>query len=91
MNASVADDPANDCIIGGHTVWYKVKNRAYTQMERRGELFHPGPGTPQSVSVCKLLCELHPIILHISDSPAVHPAHVPLWIQREPTEMFASA
>jgi ATP-dependent DNA ligase len=23
------------------TVWYKVKNRAYTQMEGRGELFHP--------------------------------------------------
>lgn len=24
-----------------NTVWYKVKNRAYTQMEGRGELFHP--------------------------------------------------
>ena len=24
------------------TVWYKIKNRAYTQMEGRGELFH-GP------------------------------------------------
>jgi bifunctional non-homologous end joining protein LigD len=23
------------------TVWYKVKNRAYTQMEGRGDLFHP--------------------------------------------------
>jgi bifunctional non-homologous end joining protein LigD len=23
------------------TVWYKVKNRAYTQIEGRGELFHP--------------------------------------------------
>jgi ATP-dependent DNA ligase len=23
------------------TVWLKVKNRAYTQMEGRGELFHP--------------------------------------------------
>lgn len=23
------------------TVWCKVKNRAYTQMEGRGELFHP--------------------------------------------------
>jgi ATP-dependent DNA ligase len=23
------------------TVWYKVKNRAYTQMEGRGGLFHP--------------------------------------------------
>jgi hypothetical protein len=23
------------------TTWYKVKNRAYTQMEGRGELFHP--------------------------------------------------
>jgi ATP-dependent DNA ligase len=23
------------------TVWYKIKNRAYTQMEGRGELFHP--------------------------------------------------
>ena len=23
------------------TVWYKVKNRAYTQMQGRGELFHP--------------------------------------------------
>jgi hypothetical protein len=23
------------------TVWYKMKNRAYTQMEGRGELFHP--------------------------------------------------
>jgi hypothetical protein len=23
MNASFADDPANDCIIGGHTVWYQ--------------------------------------------------------------------
>lgn len=22
-------------------VWYKIKNRAYTQMEGRGELFHP--------------------------------------------------
>ena len=26
------------------TVWYKIKNRAYTQMEGRGELFHPKPG-----------------------------------------------
>jgi bifunctional non-homologous end joining protein LigD len=25
------------------TTWYKVKNRAYTQMEGRGELFHPKP------------------------------------------------
>jgi bifunctional non-homologous end joining protein LigD len=25
------------------TVWYKIKNRAYTQMEGRGELFHPKP------------------------------------------------
>jgi ATP-dependent DNA ligase len=25
----------------GTTTWYKVKNRAYTQMEGRGELFHP--------------------------------------------------
>jgi bifunctional non-homologous end joining protein LigD len=25
---------------GPETVWYKVKNRAYTQMEGRGELFH---------------------------------------------------
>ena len=25
------------------TVWFKVKNRAYTQLEGRGELFHP-PG-----------------------------------------------
>lgn len=24
------------------TVWYKIKNRAYTQMEGREELFHPG-------------------------------------------------
>jgi ATP-dependent DNA ligase len=23
------------------TAWYKIKNRAYTQMEGRGELFHP--------------------------------------------------
>jgi ATP-dependent DNA ligase len=23
------------------TIWYKVKNRAYTQMEGRGELFQP--------------------------------------------------
>jgi ATP-dependent DNA ligase len=23
------------------TVWYKVRNRAYTQMEGRGELFRP--------------------------------------------------
>jgi hypothetical protein len=23
------------------TVWYKVKNRAYTQMAGRGDLFHP--------------------------------------------------
>ncbi len=23
------------------TTWYKIKNRAYTQMEGRGELFHP--------------------------------------------------
>jgi ATP-dependent DNA ligase len=23
------------------TVWFKVKNRAYTQMEGRGDLFHP--------------------------------------------------
>ncbi len=23
------------------TVWYKVKNRAYTQMEGRGDLFYP--------------------------------------------------
>jgi bifunctional non-homologous end joining protein LigD len=26
------------------TVWYKIKNRAYTQMEGRGELFHPTHG-----------------------------------------------
>jgi bifunctional non-homologous end joining protein LigD len=26
---------------GAGTVWYKVKNQAYTQMEGRGELFHP--------------------------------------------------
>ena len=26
---------------GAGTVWYKVRNRAYTQMEGRGELFHP--------------------------------------------------
>ena len=26
---------------GPATVWYKVKNRAYTQMDGRGELFHP--------------------------------------------------
>ena len=25
------------------TVWLKVENRAYTQMEGRGELFHPKP------------------------------------------------
>jgi bifunctional non-homologous end joining protein LigD len=25
------------------TTWLKVKNRAYTQMEGRGELFHPNP------------------------------------------------
>ena len=25
------------------TVWYKIKNRAYTQLEGRGELFHPKP------------------------------------------------
>jgi hypothetical protein len=25
------------------TIWYKVKNRAYTQLEGRGELFHPKP------------------------------------------------
>jgi hypothetical protein len=33
--------------------------------------------------VCKLLCKLPPNILHVSDPPAVHPAHVPLWIQGE--------
>ena len=26
---------------GPATVWYKVKNRAYTQLEGRGDLFHP--------------------------------------------------
>jgi bifunctional non-homologous end joining protein LigD len=26
---------------GPGTTWYKVKNRAYTQMEGRGDLFHP--------------------------------------------------
>jgi bifunctional non-homologous end joining protein LigD len=26
---------------GPATVWFKVKNRAYTQLEGRGELFHP--------------------------------------------------
>jgi ATP-dependent DNA ligase len=26
-------------VYGPTTVWYKVKNRAYTQMEGRGELF----------------------------------------------------
>jgi ATP-dependent DNA ligase len=25
---------------GQETVWYKVKNRAYTQAEGRGDLFH---------------------------------------------------
>ena len=25
------------------TEWLKVRNRAYTQMEGRGELFHPKP------------------------------------------------
>ena len=25
------------------TVWYKAKNRAYTQVAGRGELFHPRP------------------------------------------------
>lgn len=25
------------------TTWYKIKNRAYTQMEGRGELFYPAP------------------------------------------------
>jgi hypothetical protein len=29
-----------DPLYAGH-VWYKVKNLAYTQMEGRGELFHP--------------------------------------------------
>jgi bifunctional non-homologous end joining protein LigD len=28
---------------GPGTVWYKIKNRAYTQLEGRGELFHPNP------------------------------------------------
>jgi ATP-dependent DNA ligase len=28
-------------VYGGTTVWYKVKNRAYTQMEGRGDLFYP--------------------------------------------------
>jgi ATP-dependent DNA ligase len=30
-------------IYGPTTVWYKVKNRAYTQMEGRAELFHLKP------------------------------------------------
>jgi bifunctional non-homologous end joining protein LigD len=28
-------------VYAGTTTWYKVKNRAYTEMEGRGELFHP--------------------------------------------------
>jgi bifunctional non-homologous end joining protein LigD len=28
-------------LYGPQTVWYKMKNRAYTQIEGRGELFHP--------------------------------------------------
>jgi ATP-dependent DNA ligase len=28
-------------VYGGTTVWYKVKNWAFTQLEGRGELFHP--------------------------------------------------
>ena len=31
---------------GSDTVWYKIKNRAYTQMEGRGELFHPKARLP---------------------------------------------
>ncbi len=30
------------------TVWLKVENRAYTQMEGRGELFHPKPRQAES-------------------------------------------
>ena len=26
---------------GPETVWYKVKNRAYTQLEGRGDRFYP--------------------------------------------------
>lgn len=28
---------------GANTVWYKIKNRAYTQAEGRWELFHKRP------------------------------------------------
>jgi hypothetical protein len=41
--------------------------------------------------VCKLLCELHPIILHISAGLHVHPAQLTLSFPPEAAEMFAKA
>jgi hypothetical protein len=40
--------------------------------------------------VCEILCQLHPIILHISDPSRVHPAHVTPSMQGEADKMFAS-
>jgi hypothetical protein len=45
---------------------------------------------PQVRNMCKFLCELSPIILHISGPRAVHPARLRLGIEREANEMFAS-
>jgi bifunctional non-homologous end joining protein LigD len=43
LEGIVAKRPADHYAAG--TIWYKIKNRAYTQMEGRGELFYSPPGS----------------------------------------------
>ena len=41
---------------------------------------------PDRAGVCKLLCQLPPIILHVLTLR--HPAHVTFWIERGADKMF---
>ena len=54
------------------------------------ELANPGQPLFAVTEMCKLLCQLPPIILHKSDPSGVHRAHVTRWIQREADEMLTS-
>jgi hypothetical protein len=46
------------------TVWYKVKNPAYTQAEGRGDLFH----NALKIQALGSLIELPPMLLHSQDA-----------------------
>jgi hypothetical protein len=80
--------------MGESRRWLAAVGVAACAPEQEGARSSPvGQGRPRVTrsQVCELLCELPMIILHIFDSPAVHPAQLTPSIPSETAEMFARA